>query len=142
MLITPFLGWAIDRFGYRTAQLVLAALLLALAHVCIFYGNSGPVFPLLLIGLAYSVFGSVSWACVPLIVAPSHHGAAYGVMCAFQNAGQSIVPLFMQQVIRASGHFRDCEMLLAGMAVVSVALSVGLYVLDFAHGNALQVQTV
>lgn len=143
VLITPFLGWAIDRYGYRTAQLVLSALFLFLAHAYIFYSDVGPAYPLILIGLAYSVFGSVSWACVPLLVVPSHHGAAYGVMCAFQNAGQSVVPLFLQMIVRRTGLFRDCEVLLASMAVVALVLSIGLYLLDYNRNkNALQNSTL
>lgn len=144
VLITPFLGWGIDKFGYRSAQLVLSALLLFLAHSTIYSADFvGPVVPLVLIGLAYSIFGSVSWACVPLIVPDYHHGAAYGVMCAFQNAGQSFTPLLLQYIIRNSGHFRDCELLLAGMAITSLVLCAVLYVVDYTrNGNILQVSTV
>eukprot|EP01035_Chromulina_nebulosa_P038389 gene38389-51855_t len=76
--------------------MLLSTLLLLGAHLFISTQHANPFVPLACIGLAYSIFGSVIWACVPLIVPLAHHGAAYGLMCAFQNAGQAVVPLIVQ----------------------------------------------
>ena len=91
-----------------------------------------------------SIFGSVIWACVPLIVPLAHHGAAYGLMCAFQNAGQAVVPLIVQSRITAGGgQFVRAEDTFVQLSVVGIVLSVVLYALDFFwNRNALQTATV
>lgn len=75
---------------------------------------------IIIIVLQYSIFGSVIWPCVPVVVPPQQQGTAYGIMTSFQNAGQFVMPLILQQIFRQSKNFGPCE----GFFIVSSALGV------------------
>lgn len=103
----------------------------------IYAAASSAVIPLLMIGLSFSVFGSVIWPCIPLIVEEEHHGSAYGLMGAFQNAAQSLLPLVLSQVYHESGNYRDCEIVLALFASLGLVVGVYLLYIDEVHENAI-----
>ena len=54
-----------------------------------------PVFPLILQGVAFSIFAAVIWPSVPLCVEQRHVGTAYGVMSSAQNIGLTLFPVFV-----------------------------------------------
>lgn len=53
VILNPVLGISIDWLGGRTALMSFSALVLLLGHGMIYVHDSGPMMPLLLIGLAY-----------------------------------------------------------------------------------------
>lgn len=57
----------------------------------------------------YSIFGSVVWPCVPVIVPVKLQGTAYGLMCAFQNTGQFVAPLILQHIYLLYHNYLPCE---------------------------------
>jgi MFS family permease len=121
----------VDWFGHRTFLLIVSALSLTLAHLLIYSAALGAILPLLMIGLAYSIFGSVIWPCVPVVVEESLHGTAYGTMAAFQNTGQFIMPLVLQYIFRIEHHlFRPCELFLAFTAFSAMVCGFILYHMD------------
>jgi hypothetical protein len=52
-----------------------------------------PVFPLVLLGISYSVYASALWPSVALLIEPSYHATAYGVVTAVQNLGLAAIPI-------------------------------------------------
>lgn len=54
VLLTPVFGLSVDWFGHRTTLLFCAAVFLVVAHSLIYTGVlASPVFPLVMIGLAF-----------------------------------------------------------------------------------------
>ena len=53
VFLTPVIGISVDWFGRRTALLTCSAVLLIVAHTLIYEQKSGPVFRLILIGMAF-----------------------------------------------------------------------------------------
>lgn len=137
VFLNPILGLAVDYVGHRTMLLFCAATTLMIAHTLIYTAAMGAVVPLLCIGVAYSIFGSVIWPCVPVVVEEKLHGTAYGTMAAFQNTGQFIVPLILQGIFRAKSHFRDCELFLIASASMAMVIAAWLYYNDHRHFHGI-----
>jgi len=78
----------------------------------------------------YSIFGSVIWPCIPILVKPNLQGTAYGIMTSFQNAGQFIVPLVLSQVYKASHSYVPCEGFFIVSSLIGSVVSVMIWVLD------------
>jgi len=77
-----------------------------------------------------SIFGSVIWPCIPVLVEPSMQGTAYGIMTSFQNAGQFIVPLALQQVYKNYQSYVPCEGFFIASSVLAVGISLCIWVMD------------
>jgi MFS family permease len=133
VFVNPPLGLLVDKYGRRTQLLIGSTLSLICAHFLIYSGSMGALLPLLMIGMAYSVFGSVIWPCVPVVVEESLHGTTYGTMAAFQNIGQFIMPLVLQQIYRSTQLFRPCELFLMATAGCALACALWLHKIDTQH---------
>lgn len=48
--------------------------------------------PLVLNGLAYSIYSAAIWGSIPYVVAPNSIGTAFGMATAIQNIGLVIAP--------------------------------------------------
>ena len=78
----------------------------------------------------FSIFGSVVWPCVPVLVEPKMQGTAYGIMTSFQNAGQFIVPLVLQQVYRHAHSYTPCQGFFIVSSLLGVIIAVVMWVVD------------
>lgn len=66
------------------------------AHILLAYlprDSIRPEFPLVLLGLCYSIYASALWPSVALITEKKSHGTAYGIVTAVQNLGLAAIPL-------------------------------------------------
>lgn len=82
------------------------------------------------------MFGSVVWACVPILVADAHIGTAYGLMACFQNSAQFVVPLLVQHVLNSNGHnFLACEKLFIVLSLFAFSISMVIYMYDKCYGG-------
>jgi len=78
VLLTPVFGLSVDWFGHRTTLLFCAAVFLVVAHVMIYVGVlASPVFPLVMIGLAFRlvfiVWCGLLFCCVVWIIVVAPH---------------------------------------------------------------------
>jgi hypothetical protein len=80
--ISPFLGLLVDRVGLRAFLIAVAPLVLVVAHLLLAWTTVSPYTPMIMLGVAYSVFAAVLWPAVPLVVEEHHVGTAYGVITA------------------------------------------------------------
>ncbi len=62
----PIFGCLVDKVGHRIHLLFLSAALLFTAYILIL--NFNPIIPLICLGLAYGIFGSVLWPMVVFLV--------------------------------------------------------------------------
>ena len=137
---SPFLGYAIDRFGGRALLALLCPAVLIAVHLLLGYALSiGPALPLVGQGLAYSVFAAALWPSVPFTVPGGAEGLAYGLITAVQNGGLGGFPLLVSIAYDAAGqsYIPAAELLFTGFAVVGLVAGVGLNCYDVRHGHAL-----
>lgn len=84
-----------------------------------------------------SLFCCVVWACLPMVVSDELIGTAFGIMAAFQNSAQFLVPLILQQLYADSDSYLSSELFFMGFATLSLLLSLLLWVLDERYYGAL-----
>lgn len=108
-VISPFLGFMVDRIGLRAVLALVAPISLTLVHVMLGLTNVSLYLPLVLQGVSYSVFAAALWPSVPCtlllfyfvvafafllymlicfccvdVVEPKHVGSAYGAITSIQ----------------------------------------------------------
>ena len=62
----PIFGLSVDKIGHRIHLLALSGTLLCLAYIL--FLTSSPLIPLILLGLAYGIFGTVLWPMLVFLV--------------------------------------------------------------------------
>ncbi|GAV02721.1 hypothetical protein RvY_13250-2 [Ramazzottius varieornatus] len=87
-LVTPVVGHLLDRYGYREYWMIGMALVLFLSLFLFCIVPKFPAVPLvLLIGLGFSIIGSLVWTSFTLVVAPENVGFALGFGKFFHYTG-------------------------------------------------------
>ncbi len=84
--LCPILGITIDKIGHRALFITLSSVAVALA--CFFSAmlpnydspNYIVLVPLILIGIAYSIYASALWSSIPYLVLPRTLGTAFGIV--------------------------------------------------------------
>ena len=92
-LLVPFIGMAVDKFGKRGNLLIFSAFLGVITYI-LFMATS-PILPLILLGITYSIFASVLWPALTLIVPKNIVGIALGFATSLQNLGLVFFPMII-----------------------------------------------
>jgi MFS family permease len=113
MFITPIFGFFIDRIGKRSLLMMFGSLLLIPVFLMLIYMpdiasifgldsqyfivlkwfnldsviNTNLLFPMMMMGISFSLIPAVMWPSVALIVEEKRLGTAYGLMNMIQNGG-------------------------------------------------------
>mmetsp|Transcript_11319 Transcript_11319/g.31527 ORF Transcript_11319/g.31527 Transcript_11319/m.31527 type:complete len:429 (-) Transcript_11319:159-1445(-) len=90
--IPPF-GFFVDAVGKRTPLLCCGAAVIACAFA--FTSKSSIVTCMLLLGVGYTIFGTIVWAALAQVVPPSQLGCAYGITTVAYNLGLAVTPAFV-----------------------------------------------
>lgn len=140
--MSPLLGLCVDRFGRRPPLLVASSMIFGLCHfgfmmfpACFHCWRIINVY--FLMGAALSVYGSVVWPCVPLVVKPEVAGTAFGITTSLQNLGMAISPMILTDLHKSTGKFTLPYLYIIGCCGVGVVVSAALWVLDNGRGGKL-----
>lgn len=87
--IPPF-GFFVDAIGKRTPLLCCGTVTIACAFA--FTSKSSIVLCMLLLGVGYTIFGTIVWAALAQVVPPSQLGCAYGITTMMYNLGLAVTP--------------------------------------------------
>jgi MFS family permease len=87
MIATPLLGLLSDKIGKRASLMLLASMLLMPVYLLLGYTNTPIVFPLCMMGIAFSVIPAVMWPSVAYIVDQNRLGTAYALMTLIEQVG-------------------------------------------------------
>jgi MFS family permease len=118
----PIYGIMIDKFGQR-ANLALASSICGLISFLLFYFTP-PVFALILLGCTYSLFASIIWPSVSLVVKNSVVGLAYGVTTALQNFGLVIFPMIVASIYSNTNNYYSTLGFFIFMMIISIVFSI------------------
>jgi nitrate/nitrite transporter NarK len=102
MLFTPLFGIFTDLRGKSATLMVFGSLLLVVVHLMFALTSINPYFPMLLLGIAFSLIPAAMWPSVTKIVEEKRLGSAYGLMFSIQNIGLSAFPMLIGKVLDAS----------------------------------------
>ena len=139
-ILSPFMGWVIDRVGFRAVLNVVAAVLIVGVHAVLGYSELYPVAPLVVLGMCYSIYAAALWPSIALVVKPEFQGTAYGVVTAVQNAGLALAPVIISQLQppnHCEGSYRCVEDFFIGLGSAGIVVGILLNVADYSAPVAL-----
>ncbi|CAI5744989.1 unnamed protein product [Peronospora destructor] len=137
-IISPFLGFVVDRIGLRAILALVAPLALTAVHVMLGLTQVTLYVPLVLQGVAYSVFAAALWPSIPYVVEAKHVGTAYGAITAIQNIGLALFPLAVAAEFNHDDRYiPGVELLFVSFGVAGSLVGIALNVADHQNGSIL-----
>jgi MFS family permease len=136
MILSPFLGKLLDMVGRRPLFVILGSFVIIPAHLSLAFTNIPPIYPIIAIGLSFSLVPSALWPSVPMIVNEKELGTAFGLMSAIQNAGLGGVNALVGWIIDAHG-YRAAMLFFAAMDALGFLFGICLIIVDRVKGGTL-----
>jgi len=95
MIATPLIGLLVDFIGRRALLMKIGSILLLPVYLLMAYSHISLYFPVIMMGIAFSLIPAVMWPSVAYIVEEKRLGAAYALMTLIQQIGMMIFPLII-----------------------------------------------
>lgn len=138
MILVPAIGYAVDRRGRRATLLVWGAALMIPAHLSLGFANLHPLYPMMILGLSYSLVAAVVWPAVPLIVGSERVGTATGLIFMIQNIGLAVFPVVNGALRDATDSYASSQLMFASLGLIGLAAALLLRGADREAGGALE----
>ncbi len=91
-ILAPIFGWMVDRIGRRATIMMVGSLMMIPTYLVMGFTDIYPAWPMIILGLAFSLVPAAMWPAVPLIVKEERVGTAFGLMTMIQNIGLMLFP--------------------------------------------------
>ncbi|CAF0745450.1 unnamed protein product [Didymodactylos carnosus] len=104
-ILSPLLGYIVDRTGRNIYWLIGSIMATILAHALLAFVFIHPIVPLVIMGIAYSILAASLWPMVAFLVPKQLLGTAYGLMQAIQNLGLAVMNIFTGLILDSYGYF-------------------------------------
>mmetsp|Transcript_10767 Transcript_10767/g.12115 ORF Transcript_10767/g.12115 Transcript_10767/m.12115 type:complete len:104 (-) Transcript_10767:40-351(-) len=88
---------------------------------------------MILIGVAYSIYGAALWPMVPIIIKEEHLGTAFGITIAFQNAGLAFGSNIVGLIKSNTVGYHLVIVFLIGVCIIGIVSGVFIYFLNIKH---------
>lgn len=98
-ILSPIVGYLVDRMGRNTYILIFVSGALAFIHVLFIATSISPLALMMMIGLLISFLAASLWPAVPLVVPPKAVASSFGVMTSLQNIGLAIFPMIVGAIL-------------------------------------------
>ena len=108
MVLTPLLGWFLDRKGKAATMLIIGSLLVVICHLTFaltpdaLFSKPVAFGAILLLGVSFSLVPAALWPSVPKLVDNNVLGSAYSVTFWIQNIGLMLVPMVIGWALKVS----------------------------------------
>lgn len=99
LIFTPLFGMFIDRKGKAATLMIFGSLALLIVHLSFAYTFIPPYFPMILLGIAFSLIPATMWPSMVKLVDDRVIGTAYGLMYSIQNIGLFIFPILAGNIL-------------------------------------------
>ncbi len=158
MVLTPFIGYFLDRKGLGATIMFFGAILLTVSHLIFAlvpaesFNTAFAIINIVILGTAFSLVPASMWPSLPKIVEDRYLGSAYGLIFWIQNIGLLIVPVLIGWSISYSNpgvaeqiaagadvkySYTFPELIFAGFGVAAMVLAVVLKIVDKRKGYGL-----
>lgn len=132
---SPFLGLMIDKIGRRALIIIISSVILISAFLISMLLNPcdqcySEVYPLILVGVGYSIYAAAIWGSVPYVVTPQTVGTAFGICTAIQNIGLTIAPTIVGYIKDETGEYKWVMGFFVAINIIGFFLNVCLYFVD------------
>ena len=157
MILTPPLGFFLDRIGKGATMLILGAVLLVACHLT--FALLLPAFPskglafatIVVLGISFSLVPAALWPSVPKVMDARYLGSAYSLIFWVQNIGLCVFPILIGKVLTASNpgitdpvdyNYTVPMLLFAGLGVLAFLFAVWLKILDKKNHYGLELPNI
>jgi nitrate/nitrite transporter NarK len=138
MILAPILGRVVDKTGKRARIMLLGSFLVIPCYLAMGLTTVNPVFPMALLGFAFSLVPAALWPAVPLIVEEKKIGTAFGFMTMVQNVGLAAFPWLIGWLRDSTADYTAGMMVFASLGLVAVIFSLLLKRADERAGATLE----
>lgn len=157
MVLTPLLGYYLDRKGKGASMLILGAILMIICHLT--FALLLPVFPsealafsaIVILGVSFSLVPAALWPSVPKIMEARFLGSAYSLIFWVQNIGLALFPILIGQVLTASNpgvtdpmeyNYTNPMLLFASLGVLALLFGIWLKIVDAKNHYGLELPNI
>jgi len=160
MILTPFIGYFLDKKGFGAKMMLYGAILLTISHLIFAlvptesFTAVTAIFTIVILGIAFSLVPASMWPSVPKIVENRYLGSAYGLIFWIQNIGLWGVPMLIGYVLTSTNpgvseairagtmdasayNYTVPELVFAGFGIAAIILSLVLRSVDKKRGFGL-----
>jgi MFS family permease len=108
LILTPVIGFFLDKKGYGAAMMLFGAILLTISHLIFAlvpaesFNFAIAITTIIILGTAFSLVPASMWPSIPKIVEDRYLGSAYGLTFWIQNIGLLLVPILIGWSISVS----------------------------------------
>jgi MFS family permease len=139
MILAPFAGRLVDRFGKRATFMIAGSLLMIPCHLAMGLTRIYPAYPMILLGFAFVLVPAAMWPSVPLIVRSERVGTAFGLMTAIQNIGLGLFPLLNGLLRDKTGTYVASQVMFASLGLIGLVFAILLKHADRRENRGLEV---
>ena len=156
-VLTPFLGYFLDRKGKGASMLILGAILMIVCHLT--FALLLPAYPskalaftaIIVLGVSFSLVPAALWPSVPKIMDSRFLGSAYSLIFWVQNIGLSLFPILIGIVLTSSNpgvtdpmkyDYTNPMLLFAGLGVLALIFGIWLKALDAKKHYGLELPNI
>ncbi len=163
MVLTPFIGFFLDKKGLGATMMFFGAILLTASHLIFAlvpeesFNMFTAIVTIVILGTAFSLVPASMWPSVPKIVEEKLLGSAYGLIFWIQNIGLMAVPVLIGWALGASNpgvaeaiangeaakyDYTNPEFIFAGFGVAAMILALVLKAIDKKKGYGLDLPNI
>ena len=144
MVLTPFLGFFLDRVGKGASMLMIGSVIMTACHLC--FAFLLPIFPykwlalliIVILGVSFSLVPAALWPSVPKIIDEKILGSAYCLIFWVQNIGLCFVPKIIGALKMSTGGYLVPMIVFSSFGVLALLLSLVLKAEDIKKGYGLE----
>lgn len=134
-ITVPFIGVTVDKYGKRAYVMVTSAVVALFAFLLFIFFN--PIYGLILFGLSFSIFASVVWPAITLVVPIQFIGLALGLTTSMQNTSVSLLPLVVAYIFSATKSYPQTLLFFIFTSSLAIFISIVIFTMDRKYDNVL-----
>jgi len=138
MILAPFAGKWVDKYGKRATLMIIGSLIMIPSYLLLGFTKIYPVFPMIALGAAFVMVPAAMWPSIPLIVRKERIGTAFGLMTAIQNIGLALFPLLNGLLRDYTKAYTSSMVMFAGLGFFGLIFALLLKRADAREGQGLE----
>jgi MFS family permease len=163
MILTPIIGFFLDKKGLGATLMFFGAILLTVSHLIFAFipeesfNTFTAILTIIILGTAFSLVPASLWPSVPKIIEDKLLGSAYGLIFWIQNIGLLAVPILIGWSLSVSNpgvaeaiaageavkyDYTTPELIFAGFGVAAMVLALVLKAIDKKKGYGLDLPNI
>lgn len=138
MILAPFAGRLVDKFGKRATLMIIGSLIMIPSHLLMGITKIYPTYPMIALGASFVLVPAAMWPSIPLIVRKERVGMAFGVMTAIQNIGLALFPYLNGLLRDLTKTYTSSMIMFASLGFVGLVFAILLKKADARESGGLE----